>query len=220
MKQAQKERFLRIVGELIEEGAAVASTKFNTRVIGSPTFVDLQALHKWWGKVKSLCHQLGSAATPWRDVLTSDPERNTLTFTTKILGTLEAVHHEIESDHLDVVTQLVRAETLADLLEQAEHLLSAGYLLAAGVIGRAVLEEHLRSTCDSLGCYPSKPRPTLNDFNQALYGMQHYSKTKMKHIDSLAAVGNAAAHNEAGLDAADMRKLLLDLPEVIESTRA
>lgn len=218
MAESNKEKYLRITTELIEEGMRVIGTKFDTGVIGSPTFVELQALHRWWGKVKSLAHQLGMAARPWERALSTDPERNTLAFVKIIIGTLEAIKHELEHDHLESFTQIVRAETLADLIEQAEHLFESGYHLAAGVIGRAILEEHLRKTCETLGCLSNKPRQAINDFNQALYGAQHYSKIKMKQVETLAAIGNDAAHNVPTLQAADVKKLLADLPEIIEST--
>ncbi|MEZ6041352.1 MAG: hypothetical protein R3C20_12665 [Planctomycetaceae bacterium] len=218
MHESRKQQLLQIVTELISEGDSVAATKFHTEIIGSATFVDLQAMHKWFGKVKSLGHLLGTAARPWRELLTTDPDLNTLTFTKRILGTLQAIQHELEHDHLKNFTQLVKAETLADLLDQAQQLLNAGYYLAAGVIGRAVLEEHLRSTCDLVGCFPSKQRPTVHDYNQALYGKEHYSKTKMKLIEGLTSIGNDAAHNKPELDARDVKKLIQDLPGVIEST--
>lgn len=218
MNHTHKERLLRINAELIAEADGVVATKYNTRTLGAPTYVEPQALHKWWGKVKSFGHQLGTAAKPWQEMFSGDPDRNTLGFVKRVLGTLEAIQHEIEHDHLNSFTQLVKAETLADLLDQSQHLFDAGYHLAAGVIGRAVLEEHLRATCHTLGCAPTKKRATLNDFNQALYGEDHYSKTKMKHIDALASIGNDAAHNKPELDSADVKKLLQDLPGVIEST--
>ena len=130
---------------------------------------------------------------------------------------LEAVKHELENDHLESFSKLVRAETLADLLEQAEKLQSNGYYLAAGVIGRCVLEEHLRTSCDGLGCSPTKQKPTLNDFNMALYNADHYAKTKMKQIDALASVGNDAAHNKPELNKDDVARLLNELPSVLES---
>ena len=219
MNQTHKDKLLRINAELINEAKAVVASQFTTRVLGAPTYVDLQLLHKWWGKVKSFGYQLGTAAKPWREMFAIDPERNTLAFAQRVFGTLEAIRHELENDHLETVTQLVKAETLADLLDQAEHLFESGYHLAAGVIGRAVLEEHLRATCDTLSCSPPKKYPTISDFNQALYGIQHYSKIKMKQIDVLASIGNDAAHNNPNLDSTDVKKLLADLPEVIESTR-
>lgn len=220
MTQSTRERFLRINEELIAEAQSVVGSQFSSRVLGTPIRVDLQLLHKWWGKVRSFGYLLGPYAKPWQEVLTTDPERNTLAFVRRVLGTLEAIKHELENDRFETFSRLVRAETFSDLLDQAQHLFDNGYFLAAGVIGRAVLEEHLRVTCDALGCAPSKQRPTINDLNQALYAGQHYSKTKMKQVDLLASIGNDAAHNKPNLDSADIKRLLLDLPEVIESTSA
>lgn len=218
MNRADKEKLLKANAELITEAKDVLASQFNTSAIGAPTFVDLQTLHRWWGKVKSFGHQLGPASKPWQAMLSTDPQRNTLAFAMSVLGTLEAIKHEIENDHLETFTKLVKAETFADLLDQAEHLFYEGYYLASGVLGRAVLEEHLSTVCDSLDCRPQKKRPTINDYNQALYGGNHYSKVRMKQVDMLAAIGNDAAHNNPGLVAADVKKLLSDLPELLEAT--
>lgn len=218
MSQTHKDKLLKINENLIEEAKTVVASQFDS-AFSVNTFVDIQLFHKWWGKVKSFGHQLGTAARPWQEMFSTDPKPNTLGFVKRVLGTLEAIRHELENDYLETVTQLVKAETLADLLDQAEHLFENGYHLAAGVIGRAVLEEHLRSTCDALSCSPPKRRPTISDFNQALYGVQHYSKIKMKQIDVLASIGNDAAHNNPNLYPADVKKMLADLPVVIDSTR-
>ena len=178
----------------------------------------MQLLHKWWGKVTSFGYQLGIANKPWKEVFDSPPERNTLIFTLKVLGTLEAIKYELENDHLSNFSQLIKAETFVDLLEQAEHLFENGYYIASGIIGRAVLEEHLRNLCDINNCVPEKNKPTLNDFNQSLYKKEYYTKTRMKQIDALASIGNDAAHIKPELNATDVKKLLSDLPGIIEQT--
>ena len=216
MDQNFKYKMIRINDALIDEGKTVIDSQFPITRRG--LFVDLQLLHKWWGKVRSFGYQLSTAAKPWEPIFSANPTPNTLTFAQMVLGTLEAIKHELENDHLERVTQLVKAETLADLLDQAEQLFESGYALAAGVIGRAVLEEHLRTLCNELSCNPIKKRPTIFDYNQALYSINHYSKTKMKQIDMLASVGNDSAHNKPDLDLADVKKMLSDLPELIEST--
>ena len=216
LPETPKEKLVRICTALIEEASTVRATKFDTEVIGAPLFADLQAMHRWWGKVKSFGHQLGTAAKPWSNTFDTEPERNTHAFVMRNQGILEAIKHELENDHLASYTQIVRAETLGDLHDQAEHLIGKGYYLAAAVIGRAILEEHLRNTCDVLGCAPAKA--TLNDFNMALYGVEHYKKTKMKQLDALASIGNDAAHNKPELTKENAAKLISDLPGIIEDT--
>ena len=217
MEQSQKQKFLDILNSLINEAESVLGSQFESHYVGRPKYVDLQKFHEWWGKIKSLGHQLGVAAKPWQELFSSSPNHS-LGSVKAILGTLQAIKHEIENDYLQNITQLVKAETFADLLEQAEHLYNNEYYLAAGVIARAVLEEHLRTTCVHLNCVPNKRRPTITDYNQALYKLRHYSKIKMKHVDMLASIGNAAAHNEREVDILEIKKMLTDLPELIDST--
>jgi hypothetical protein len=215
VNQGHKTRLIEISQQLVEEGRLLVTKEYS---VGSMFIVPTKDFYKWLGKVVSFGQQLGVAARPWKAMLTDQGHMNYSGTAAKILGTLEAILHELENDHLDSFTTLVKAETLADLLEQAEHLFANGYVLAAGVIGRAVLEQHLRDTCDTLGCLPEKDRPTLNDFNQALYSFDHYNKIKMKAVDALAAIGNDAAHNKEGLEESDVKRLLSDLPGVLEST--
>ena len=217
MDQLQKQRFLGIVDRLIDEADSVLESQFESHYVGRPKYVDPQKFHKWWGKIKSLGHQLGLAAKPWEELFLSKPD-NSLVYVKVILGTLEAIKHEIENDYLQDISKIIKAETFADLLEQARHLYDNGYYLAACVIARAVLEEHLRATCVCLDCIPDKRRPTISDYNQALYKIRHYSKIKMKHIDMLASIGNAAAHNEKEIDRSEVERMLKDLPELIDST--
>lgn len=219
MNEIKKQHFLTICTNLMDEADEVSETKFqDQKTIMSPIYVDTYHLSRWWGKVKSFIHLLGPLAKPWYKDFEANPKLNTLFFTQHIKGTLEAIYSEIENDHFLTMYQMLRAETLIDLFEQAELLLNNGYYLASGVIGRAILEEHLRTICKELDFYPDKEKPTLNDFNLALYKNDFYSKTKMKHIDTLISIGNNAAHNNEELTIADIKKLIQDLPELIDST--
>src|ERR1039458_7450598 len=94
---------------------------------------------------------------------------------------------------------LVLADAFANLLEQAKYLLGQGYFLASGVILRAVLEERLRRLSDRHGLTLSKPKPTLSDYNTELYRAGVYGKVTFKDVESLVAVGNAAAHKDTGI---------------------
>lgn len=218
MKSKQKEKYLAICQELINEAEPVIKSQFRTRTVTSPLYVDTLLLNRWWGKIKGFIHILGPIAKPWKEDFKSNPERNSLSFVLSKKGVLESIYYAIENDQITSIYQMLRAETLSDLYEQAEHLFKNGFFLASGVICRAVLEEHLRTICINLSCLPDKDKPTLNDFNQSLYKIEFYSKTKMKHIETLATIGNNAAHNRPELTKDDVKKILQDLPELIEST--
>ena len=112
---------------------------------------------------------------------------------------------------------IIIAEAFSDLIEQAEYLYSQGYALAAGVILRAVLEEHLRRMCNKHGCNPSKNKPTIADYNMELYKSKVYDKIKMKYVESMAAIGNAAAHNSDEFDSTDIKRLNQDVVSFLQS---
>jgi hypothetical protein len=216
VKTPVKDFVLPIIEEMIQEGEKLKTTKFTTGVIGAPPFVEVQGFGKFIGRLKSLAFILGELGQPWNDELTKDHGRNAYPTLVRLIGLLEAIKNDIENDHLIRAESMIRAEALSDLLEQAEYLLEQGYYLAAGVLARAVIEQHLRKRCDELGCMPSKSRPTINDFNQALYASKHIDKIAMKHIDSLAAVGNDSAHNNPSLKQEDVERLVREVPNILQ----
>lgn len=207
-----------LVNKLIVEGDAVTATKWDskmfTRVPGGNICVDLQLYEQWKGRCRLLLNLLGPLAGPWEAALGSD-EANKLTRALSIQGALKGILQSIDEGLLVRFEDLVLAETFSDLSEQAEYLFSQGYFLAAGVIARAVLEERLRRLATIHSCLPSRERPTLGDFNNELCKKTIYDKITFKHVDSLAAIGNAAAHAKADLKAEDVRRLLDGLKDFL-----
>lgn len=96
-----------------------------------------------------------------------------------------------------------------------------GYYLASAVILRAVLEERLRSICAKQQCIPAKPRPTIEDFNQALYKQSekslepYFRKSTMQRVTAMAGVGNDAAHNKRPILQEDTQSFLRDLKDFL-----
>lgn len=127
-----------------------------------------------------------------------------------MIGALRSLREAVDDDLLVTIDALITAEALGDLIEQAEYLLNEGFFLAAGVLGRAVLEEHLRKWCGRLGCMPTTGASSLNKFNAALYDAQAITKTEMMHVQAMAAVGNDAAHNTPTLKRDDVERMIPD----------
>lgn len=201
--------------QLIEEGNHVLSTEF---FAGDPRFdygadvpvgVDLRKFAKWYAGCQGLLRMIGSPAQTWKTAFES--EANTPVNAMRIIGTLEAIAEALKGGLLITVEDLVYAEAFNHLLDQADYLLSQNYFLAAGVLGRAVLEEHLRNWCQHKNFVPAKPKPTVNDFNQELYKKNEYSVSVMKHIEAMAAIGNDAAHNKPELTRDAVDRLLRDV---------
>jgi hypothetical protein len=155
---------------------------------------------------------LADCAEPWNDAFDGN---NSASNGSRMLGTLEAIDHAISGGLLLSVEDIVRAESFNSLLDQADFLDAQGFFLAAGVLARAVLEEHLRAWAANSSLPISKSKPTLNDFKDALYKDKKFSLSVAKHIEAMAAVGNDAAHNKPELTKDAVTRMLRDVREFI-----
>lgn len=201
------------VNRLITEGQKVLGTKFTAGQFGDYQGVDLKAFAKWQAGCANLIRVLGAIAEPWKGIFSLLDNRVTIAI--GMMGALEAIQEAAQHGLLVKVEDLTRAEAFEGLLEQAEYLDGEGYFLAAGVLGRAVLESHLRKWCEVTKCLPSKPKPTINDFNASLYRDKHINKMEMKHIEAMATIGNSAAHNDPMLTKEDAERLLRDVRDLL-----
>ena len=209
MHSDTKAKLLHVADKLIGEGLALVTSE---RVNGGGRWLNEQATGKWLAGCSNFIIQLGRPAEHWRGSLDFGASR--LAHAHKaglLLGAMQALREAIADDLLIRSEELLLCDTFDSLLEQAEHLLSAGYALPAGVLGRAVLEERLRNWCENANCTPATQRPTMSDYYQALYGAAHINKLQLKHIELLAAIGNDAAHVKESLNKADVEKLLREL---------
>jgi len=107
------------------------------------------------------------------------------------------------------------------LIEEGEKVVTTkwqpqGYIIASGVILRAVLEERLKLLCDRNLCVPAKQRPTIVDYNTELYKKLVYDKLTMKLVESMAAVGNDAAHTNPQLSKDDVGRFKRDLFDFLQ----
>ena len=199
-----------LVERLISEGDAVLASKWQPGgnwLNGPPSYVEIEIFEQWRSRCRLLLSLLGPHGKPWEPVLEPMVE-NELGSAMSTQGALKAIRQSLDEGLLVRFEDLVLAEAFSDLYEQADYLFLQGYLLAAGVIARAVLEERLRRLCAAHQCVPTRDRPTLGDYNTALYKHNSYDKITYKHVDSIAVVGNDAAHNKPDLKPEDVRRLL------------
>lgn len=202
--------------KLIVDGEALLATKFTIAMssFSEEDFVPIDPFRRWCGNCRVLQSKLGRALEPWTETILADVP-NKAVVVMALLGTVRSIKDAIEGGHLVSFADLVVAEAFSNLIEQAEYLLSKGFWLAAGVLGRAVLEEELRALAQSAGCLPNKDRPTLNDLNSALYKNESYDKLEFKLIDTLAVIGNDCAHNKPTATEDRVRHLLEQLVAVL-----
>ena len=205
---------LAAVDRLIAEGEAVSDTRRTLQRVKSEV-VDGSAFAKWLLGCKHFVQLLGSHGRAWAEPFEVTVAMNALVIVNRMQAALLGIKETIEHGLLLSVEDLVLAEAFSNLLEQAKYLASEGYFLAAGVIGRAVLEEHLRTWCQHANCLPTRSKPVLNDYTQELYKAKQFNVSVLKHVEAMTAIGNSAAHNKPELNAPDVDRLLRDLGEFL-----
>jgi hypothetical protein len=178
------------VDELRKECPEIRKTIFFGR---GEDYVEPAAFSKLVAGCRLLVAKLGPHGKVW-DAMLADCGDNRHVLFERVSGVLDAIANALAKGRLATVAELVSAEVLGDFLEHAEVLLRANFNLAAAVVLRAVLEERLRALCTSNNCSPTAPRPTIENFKQALYAKEVIDKIATKDIEWMASVGNAAAH--------------------------
>lgn len=196
------------IDKLVAEGEQAASTSEVNNDGELDPACDYSVVATWSAKCRQLIQLLGDKGKPFKDDVWLHSGSYGLRSVRRAVSTLVAVRELIENGLLMDIEDFAKAEVIGDLIDQAEYLLGENYHVAAGVLARGSLESHLRSMCDHLGCTPTKTRPTINDYNAALYAGKHLTKVTMKHVDALAAVGNEAAHASPDLKSEDVETMV------------
>lgn len=205
-----------LLDKLIADGEKLVATVHRSGAF-VPTFEPdlLPALRKWSNELILFANMAGDLIRPWGNSLQYDGETLIASWVENPLSILQTIRFALNEGLLLRYEELIVADAFADLSGQARYLFSQGYFLAAGVISRAVLEEKLRRMSAHHSCVPSKDRPTVNDFNQALYAAKIYDKSMMLHIQAIAAIGNDAAHAAPHLKSGDVERLMNGLEDCL-----
>lgn len=111
------------------------------------------------------------------------------------VGILRAAHVDLREGFLGKLQELVAAGIFADFLEQALHLMEAGYKDAAASVTGAVLEDGLRRIA-STKRIAVKNTDDLSALNHKLADAQAYNRLMQKKIQVWNDVRNNAAHGK------------------------
>jgi len=214
-----RERIDRLVDKLIRNGEELCKNPWADKQYerhGIVThYVNLEEFKKLIGSFHLLLSLLGHFGKPWQDIYEESKKGNRVENAMSVVGSLKSIKENLDDGLLIDFEDIVYAEAFSNLMDQAEYLYEQGYFLASGVILRAVLEERLKKLCEQKECLPEKARPTMADYNQNLYAEKVYDKITFKHVDTMAAIGNAAAHNDEQLDRQEVGRFLRDLPHFL-----
>ncbi len=113
------------------------------------------------------------------------------------VGVLRAVLDDVRNRQLLRTTRvLVAAELFTDFMEQADHLLAAGYHVAAASLCGAVLESDLREYAMNNGVPGLKQQDDISSLNQKCAQAGLYTVIDRKQVEVWAGVRNQADHGQ------------------------
>lgn len=180
--------------ELIEEAKQVAEERDKNIEISGKSIISPVGYFKLLSSTKALFSYLNT--TTYNEMI---KEHCTDRVNPGILqGILESAKREFVFGLLAHPKIIATADSMEDLLEQADYLLEQDYKDAACVLVGGVLEETLRSMLENK--YPSikcNPKEGLRKFNELLHKQASaYDKATFKLIDGYAELRNLAAHGK------------------------
>ena len=113
------------------------------------------------------------------------------------------------------VTELIHAETFADMLEVASELLDKGYKDSAAVVAGTALEVHLRTLSSKYGLdvkQVSGKYKKADTLNAELKKEGAYSPLQQKQVTAWLDLRNSAAHGHySEYDISDVKRLMEDV---------
>ncbi|MEK6608071.1 MAG: DUF4145 domain-containing protein [Myxococcota bacterium] len=161
---------------------------------GGADAIDPARFTEWLANCKTVVLALG-AANHYAATFAAAPTSSLGLATKTRLALLRALRSDLDGGYLQGLRGLVRADVFADFIEQAEHLLAAGYFQPAAVVVGAVLEDGLRKLCTKHGiALPEVGK--LDKMNADLVKAGAYDKLQQKLVTAWADLRNKAAHGE------------------------
>lgn len=160
-------------------------------IVGHFEDVDCNGWLNWTQRILILTTILKDHIGYWTVLEKPHIQKRSVIVVDILLAALRAIREAVNSDMLITVDKLILSEVFGDFIEQAWHLNDNGYSLNAGMLGRVILETHLRKLCDDKGV-PTGVKPTIQTFINAL----SFDTIKKKEAEALAAMGNHCTHNK------------------------
>ncbi|MDD5087593.1 MAG: hypothetical protein PHI18_02180 [bacterium] len=113
-----------------------------------------------------------------------------------LLGILKAAKRDFANGLLIHPRIVATADSMADILDQAEHLLLNDYHVAACVLVGGAMESTLRTMWEVQYKGEQVPKPSMNEFNQRLHKASAYDAVTFRQISAYGQLRNNAAHGK------------------------
>jgi hypothetical protein len=138
----------------------------------------------------------------------------------QLLGVLEGGLAVLKGGHLQTLLDGIRAETVSEVLDQAETLLNRNYVVAAAILAGGALETHLLHLCVRLGISVAG-EGSISKYDGAIGQARKsgdagaYTVTDSKLVTSWGGIRNEAAHDPTKFKqtATDVQRMIAGIRE-------
>lgn len=203
--------------ELIELGRQVLATRSSPAPNHfTSDFIDVQLMNQWLTSCLNLVGRIFGESSPHYFRLKEQfPNYPKFPNAQQAFGVLLSAREDFKSGAIFNIRRLIEAEVFDEFLEQAEHLLKAGYFQPAAVVIGSVLEDGVRKLCQA-NDIPTNEKPKLDWMNSELAKKAIYSKLIQKRITAIADLRNSAAHGKWDeFDRSDVEAMLRDVRDIM-----
>lgn len=215
--QPADQRILDRFTELLALGEKVLATRTPPSNVIESCSVDARLANQWMVSSIGLIQRVLGPDSPHAKRFAKLMVRSSRwSAASQAFGVLRAAEDDVKSGALFEVRKLVEAELFDDFLDQAEHLLKAGYYQPAVVVAGCVLEDGLRKLCTRQGITLSA-KPKLDSMNATLAKSGLYTKLTQKRITAMADLRNSAAHGKwSDFDKKEATTMIRDTRDFME----
>lgn len=179
--------------ELITKGNEVKQTK---RSGEWGNFYDQAKFQEWSISVLSLFERIlqndSTQITNFKEQYNNFNKRGYDMYLERCIGILQSAYNDYKNGYFFHIKNLINAELLDSVLEQANVLLKANYKDAAAIITGVALETTLNKLCENNNIELSK----ADKMNADLAKAGIYNKLKLKQITAWLDLRNKAAHGD------------------------
>lgn len=217
VSEVTRQAITRVEG-LIKKGERVLATNRPppSNTFGFPNTVDTQLFAEWRSQSLTCLTSCFPDDHPYVRSFESACEKGHTSDARAGHGILQAVLEDLKAGYLSTLAEIVHANTFADFLEMADHLLDdGGYKDAAAVMAGSTLEAHLRNLCEKNGIDVERETrdgvapKKVDALNADLAREGIYTKLDQKSVTAWLDLRNNAAHGHYDQYSADQVALLI-----------
>jgi hypothetical protein len=181
--------------ELARKAEALPETMHRSAT-GEVYFEELQLFREWATSVESLIERVfGKDSAHYRNLAPASRQHHgRYPSLETCIGVFRAAKEDYEGGYLFDVRALVKADTLDDVLEQAENLKNANYIDGACILAGVALEIAVKEICEREGV----PTGKFNTMNQELRKRGVYNIAKWRQLQAWYDKRSAPAHGNFG----------------------